>query len=153
MSTSGGGFGSSANVRGTTTNDNAAAGNLGEFLTAALAVGSAVALATTVAANVTSLALTAGDWDVTGVVDYVLTGATVTHLKSGASLVTATFGAQDTFQDDVPGLVTVTDTTGEVIPLIRVSAAGAVTVFLLAAATFSAGTVSAYGSIRARRMR
>ena len=138
---------------GTTTNDNATAGDVGELLSANLASGSATALTTTTPKNVTSVSLTAGDWDVTGVVDYTLTGTTSTKFQAGSSATSATFGAQDTSVNVPLILTTVTDTYGQVIPTTRFSLASTTTVYLVAQATFSAGTVAAYGTIRARRIR
>lgn len=153
MSTSGGGFGSSRNVRGTATNDNAPAGFIGEYQVVTVASGIAVALTTAVVITLSSLGLTAGDWDVDGVVDFTLAAATVTHFKAGSSTVAATFGPQDSFVDDVPALTAITDTQGEVIPTVRYSLAGLTTVNLVTSAVFSAGAVSAYGTLRARRVR
>ena len=80
---------------GTTTNDSAATGNVGEFVTATVAVGAAVALTTATTANVTSISLTAGDWDVSGQVNFT-PGATtsITVLQCGVSLTTATLAGQ-----------------------------------------------------------
>lgn len=140
-------------ITGTTTNDNAIAGDIGEYVESVIASGSAVSLTDTTAKTVTSISLTAGDWDVTGVVDYVLTGATATHFKSGSSSTSATFGAQDTFVDLPLITTTLSDTLGHIIPTTRFSLASTTTVYLVGQATFSAGTVDAYGTIRARRMR
>ena len=73
-------------VIGTGTNDNAAAGIVGEFITATVAVGGAVALVTATANTVTSITLTPGDWDMSATIDYNLTGATVTDFRGGPSL-------------------------------------------------------------------
>lgn len=140
-------------VRGTTTNDDAAAGYDGEYATGTLASGSATGLTTATPKNVTSVSLTAGDWDVTGVIDYVLGAATCTHFKSGSSSTSATFGGQDSFAD-MPLITTLlSDTFGHVLPTQRFSLSATTTVYLVAQATFSAGTVDAYGTIRARRVR
>ena len=76
---------------GTSTNNNAAAGQIGEFVTSTVAIGAAVALTTGVTANVTSIPLTGGDWDVSGVVDHnIAVGTSITQINSGISLVSAT---------------------------------------------------------------
>jgi predicted nucleic acid-binding protein len=67
----------------TQTNDSAAAGKVGEFITSNIVVGSAVALTTGTAANVTSVSLTAGDWDVCGEVD--LSTAATTNVTGVSS--------------------------------------------------------------------
>ena len=138
---------------GTTTNDNAAAGQVGEVITATLASGSATSLSTTVSKNVTSIALTPGDWDVTGTVVLVLTAATTTDWSAGASSTTGTLGTLDTVNGQAVVLTTHTDNYTVPVPTVRFSLAAATTVYLVANATFSAGTVTAWGTIRARRMR
>ncbi len=142
----------------TGTNDDAAAGDLGEVMTATAAPG-AVNLSTGTAANVATLAgLTGGDWDVDGVVNYTpTTGTSVTQLAQGASTSTGALGAQDTYSQDlfaaiVPGsgnLIT------KVIPTQRIKVAAGVStpIYLVAKATFSVAALTAGGTIRARRPR
>ncbi|MGF6309478.1 hypothetical protein ABIB82_003924 [Bradyrhizobium sp. i1.8.4] len=73
----------------TNTNNNASAGNVGEFISSNVASGSAVALTTGTAADVTSISLTAGDWDVEGMVTFTTTAtssiSTVSAYISSAS--------------------------------------------------------------------
>ena len=146
---------------GTTTNDNATAGNVGEFVTSMVAAGAAVALTTATGKNVTSMSLTAGDWDVSGQVDFVLSGVTATLFQSGISLTTNTLPAQvggsglgtDALVG-VPLLTTVLSATYcQGIAPVRISLAITTTVYLVAQAAFSAGTNAAYGTLRARRVR
>lgn len=138
---------------GTATNDNAAAGNIGEYTSGTIASGSAVSLTSATPTNVTSVSLTAGDWNVWGVVDYVTTGATTSDFKSGISSTSATFGAQDTFQN-MPFIATaLSDTFGHAVALTRISLASTTTVYLVGQSNFSVGTAAAYGSIFARRVR
>ena len=153
-------------VIGTGTNDNAAAGIVGEFITATVAVGGAVALVTATANTVTSITLTPGDWDMSATIDYNLTGATVTDFRGGPSLNaalppqiggtigTGTLGT-DSLAINPSNFATITDVLTLQIPPVRLqvlNAASAI-VNLIAQATFSVGTVSAFGTIRARRMR
>lgn len=84
-------------IVGTTTNDDAGAGYVGEYLSATNSSGTTVSNVT--ATNITSFSLTAGDWDVyyllnctpasTGVINLVYTGITPTSatidLLSGAA--------------------------------------------------------------------
>ena len=51
------------NLVGVTSASNAAAGSVGEIISALVAVGSPVSLVNATAKNVTSISLTAGDWD------------------------------------------------------------------------------------------
>ena len=87
-----------------------------------------------------------------GVVDYALSGATTSDFQSGASATAATFGAQDT-SVNLPLIATaLSDTFGQAVPTTRFSLSLTSTVYLIAEATFSAGAVSAYGTLRARKM-
>lgn len=140
----------------TTTNDNAAAGNLGEYITATIATGASVTLTTAVTANVTSVSLTGGDWDCDGTVDYTF-GATTsyTNLTQGISTTSITLGAQDTFTDFATAALipTAAKDMALAVPTVRESLASTTTVFLVAQATFTVSTLKAYGTIRCRRMR
>ena len=63
---------------GTSTNDNASTGNVGEYQESSIASGSQIQLTTVTAANITNLSLTAGDWDCSGKVNFSGSGTTVT---------------------------------------------------------------------------
>src|SRR5690349_16625741 len=65
-------------LAGTATNDDAAAGKIGEYIESEVLSGSAVSLTTNTAANITSISLTAGDWDVWGAAVYQLGSGTTT---------------------------------------------------------------------------
>ena len=141
---------SAADIAGTGTNDNAASGHVGEYLIASVASGSAVALNSGGINNVTSLVITAGDWDVTGLVQAAPgSGATLSILYAAASQASST----------IPGACSLVYPAAVAnapcylpAPTIRVSVNAPVTLYLVAAATFS-GSVSAYGYIAARRTR
>lgn len=139
----------------TTTNDNASAGNLGEYVVSTVATGSSVSLTSPNASNVTSVSLTAGDWDCTGVVDFTAGGATTTTvMKIGLSTTTATIGGQDTFSNYAAAqtLAAASDIAYPV-PTVRFSLASTTTVFMVAQATFAVSTLKAYGTERCRRVR
>jgi hypothetical protein len=149
---------------GTATNDNAAAGKVGEFVTATLASAGAVAItpsATTKNIITSGISLTAGDWDLSGTVNFLLAAATVSKFQAGISLTSATLPSQaggsglgtDPLVIDVDKTTTLTDTKTLGIPPVRLSIAATTTVYLVAQATFTAGTVKGFGTIRARRMR
>jgi hypothetical protein len=125
---------------GVTDGSNAPAGQIGEYLTA---TASGIGLTSNVAANVVSLDLTAGDWDVSGNVAFSAGAGTHTLFAAGIdSLDTQTMG---TF----PGGAI---TQGISTSTRRYNGTATVTVWLVALASFS-GTVTASGTIRARRMR
>ncbi len=139
---------------GTATNDNAPAGDVGEYIMSA--TGSSISLSTGTTANVTSISLTSGDWDVTGAVDYTFGATTsVTDLIGGVSTTSATLGAQDTFTNHplAASVPTAAFDAAYPLPVVRISLASTTTVYLVAQGTFTISTLKAYGTIRARRMR
>lgn len=145
-----------AGIVGTTTNNNTNAGSVGEFISSNVPVGSAVPLTTFTVANVTSISLTAGDWDVWGDVVFVGTGSTVvTNIQGSISTTTAAFpttpGNGAYFQ--LAAAFTNGATLGLPVGTTRLSLASTTTVFLVCAAGFSASTYTAYGFIGARRRR
>src|SRR5262245_65322767 len=74
------------NLPATATNDSASAGKLGESIVAELAAGSATGLTSTTAKTIASIALTAGDWDISANVIFVAaSGTLVTAIAAGAS--------------------------------------------------------------------
>lgn len=152
-------------IVGTTTNDNAAAGNIGEYMSATVLTGASVALATTSASAITFVTLTAGDWDVTGTVSYTPAGTTsVTQLTQGSGTSSATvdcetdpantYGVTGTFTAWVTAanVLTAADPTWA-IPVHRVSIAATRKVCLITRATFTVSTLRGYGFISARRIR
>ena len=145
-------------VQGTNTNDNAAAGQVGEYTESIIAAGSAVSLTTATPANVTSLSLSAGDWDVWGAVSYGFDGTTnVTLTLSSISLVSATLnntqGQYFVWRFGAAGLVPQAEFGGNTIGPVRMSLASTTTVYLVARADFTVSTSNAYGALKARRVR
>lgn len=150
-------------ILATTTNDSAGAGILGEFATATVASGSAVVLGTGVTSNVTSVSLTAGDWDVSGAVDYVFAATTsYTQLQAGISLTSATLASQaggaglgtdPNVSFATPAAVPTALPYTQTVPTVRISLAVTTTVFLVSQAVFTVAALSAFGTIRARRVR
>jgi len=142
-------------IPGTTTNDNAAAGNVGEFDSATVASGSAVSLVTATAKDVLALSLSAGDWDVWGHVDFS-PGATTTisQIAAWVSLTSATF---PTLPVSGVQYLAASFTTGAIQGLgtgmLRVSLSGTTNVYLSAQSSFGTSTMSAYGILSARRVR
>lgn len=148
---------------GTGTNDNAAAGQLGEFVTSSIPAGSAVALTTGVTANMTSIVLTPGDWDCNVQTNFNITGGTVTDVRMGPSPTSATIATQpvngvvgtDALVVSPLGLSGATGvyTLGNIDVRISIPSGSSVTIYATAQSIFSVGTVSVYGTIRARRVR
>ena len=139
---------------GTTAGGNAVAGTVGEYQEVAVLVGAAVSLSTGVVANVASMSLTAGDWDLNGIVSYhSATGTTAPNdVLQGISTTSATVGAQGTFSYDYVA-VAITDDPSYVAPVVRVNIAATTTVYLVTKSDFAVSTLTAYGFMRARRIR
>lgn len=145
---------STLGIVGTVTNDSAQAGSIGEFISQTVAPNSISV--TNVTGNITSISLTAGDWDCTGTVNFTFTATTnVTNLKGGISLVSATLPSQElTFDYETAAQVpTASSVASWVVPTQRILISTTTTVFLVANATVSVSTAVAGGFIRCRRMR
>jgi len=140
-------------ITGTNTNNVAAAGYVGEYLSAAVGAGSAVALTTGTVVNVTTLSLTAGDWDVRGIAAFTGTSAQCTSQSGGVNTTSATLPGATA--GGVVGIAT-TAVLGNCIYDIaptRFSLAATTPIYLVANATFTTGAASVYGQISARRVR
>lgn len=149
-------FGTAGNLPATATNDNAAAGNVGEYIEGILTSGSATALTTTVDKTVISISLTAGDWDVDAIANFVPAATTnITQLMGSISLVNNTLDvtAGRVAAFFFPGFVPGGSFQSTPIPNYRLSLNATTTVYLAVRAAFTVSTMTAYGIIRARRVR
>ena len=153
--------GQTTGIVGTTTNNNAQAGSVGEVISSSVAVGSAVSLTDAVSGTsgttITSISLTAGDWDVFGSVGVNMAATTnFTSIAGGINTVNnelnSAFEEETRFRYGAAGLV-----PGSVIsftfPTTRVSIASTTTYYLIGYASFSISTATAFGRITARRRR
>lgn len=147
--------GSANGMVGTTTNDSAAAGSVGQYISSTLAYGSATALTTATAKNITSISLTAGDWDVSGIAGFLFGGTTVVSYVSGSiSTTSATMlSPQNIVEISFTASFTPSDIVNMAIQPTRISLASTTTVYLVGLAGFSISTCSAFGLISARRVR
>lgn len=140
-------------ITGTTAADNVVAGKVGEFPSSSVAVGSAVSLTTATPANITSISLTAGDWDVeaNGNINYTL--ATVSGASGGISTTSATLPTDGSEANSGVQLTGVTTKDTITLPRKRVNVSGTTTVYLVIQSTFTGTSASGYGTINARRVR
>lgn len=144
-------------IFGTATNDSAASGYIGEYISSNIAIGSAVSLTTTTTANITSISLTGGDWDVEGNVGFISASGTIgtvliAAVSNGVSATLPTSpagGSYTQLSQTLPASVTQIMVTGRS----RISLASTTTIYLVAQATFSVSTMTGYGFIGARRAR
>lgn len=143
-------------IVGTATNDSASAGNVGEYVECVVAPASAISLTTTVTANICSISLTAGDWDVSAQAGYSWYNTTnLTQTAASLSTTTATL-------DQTAGraaylapqfAATANLNISNTIPPYRFSLSSTTTIYLTTVATFSISSFDAFGKLGARRMR
>jgi hypothetical protein len=142
-------FSGTVTIPGVVNASNASAGTVGEFVTATQSTN--VAMTTAVAINVTSISLTAGDWDVDGNA-FILASAVTTNVVASVGTTSGALAGANS-----PGRIQLVATgigqacwpTGR----LRVNVSSPTTVYLVAQATFASGTCNAQGTIQARRMR
>ena len=142
-------------INGVTNASAAAAGTVGEVISATLASGSAVSLGNSSATNVTFISLTAGDWDVYGQVAFTINSTTSAlvaainttggTLPNAASINSCFHGMQLTFASGSQQ----TFPTGSC----QINVSSTTSVYLIAFASFSGTAPTAYGAIWARRRR
>lgn len=146
-------------IPGTATNDSAGAGKVGQIISATVASGSPISLVDGAAKTVTSISLTAGDWDVYGVVHFDRgAGTTLFRLFGSISQTdnTVDFSPGAFGSLSFPAAGTVPDTTSAVtitVPTVPVSVSTTTTIYLTVNQGFTVSTLVAWGSIVARRVR
>lgn len=138
-------------IIGVTTNNNADAGVVGEFVSANDA---SETLTSTVAKDVVSISLTAGDWDVSGSVAFNAAGAPVTKNTIGLSSTSATLGTLGAENNTYQDITSIAAGSGYIatVGVMRFSLSGTTTIYLVAEATFG-GTLEVASFISARRVR
>jgi hypothetical protein len=145
-------------ITGTTTNNAAQAGAVGEIITATIATPG-TSLVTATPANVIPtpfLSLTAGDWDVWGNINFLPAATTsITQIAFGINSVSATLPAagsglvQNTLTAFVPGAIPQCDN----VTMRTVSLAATTPYYLVAQAAFTVSTLTVFGTLSARRVR
>ena len=160
---------STVGIKGTTTNDSAQAGSDGEVICAQVTNGgspsgcatnssSPVSLTTATAANITSVSLTAGHWDVCG--EAALLPAGSTTITGASGWISTTSATLPTGSSQLLPFVFLANTgfvTGQGISLsigcTTIKLASTTTVYVEAYSAFATSTMSAYGWIIATRRR
>ncbi|KGC13706.1 gp19 domain protein [Burkholderia gladioli] len=142
---------STSGIKGTIVGDNANAGSVGEFVNSNF---SSVSMTTSgTAQNLTSISLTAGDWDVTGAATYTSgSGATQTIWLAGVNTTSATLPSLGSYFQS-GGSITATGAASAIPPVTRINVSSTTTVYLVGESVFSGGSVTASGFLRARRVR
>lgn len=134
-------------------NSSASAGFVGEYVESKIAIGSAVPITPSTATNIISISLTAGDWDVSGNMNYSFTGATLTLATAGISTTSETLPTDGTEVQNGLNLVGATSVNGISVPQKRISLNATTTVYLVGRVNFSVGSTVTYGYMSARRVR
>jgi hypothetical protein len=142
-----------ANLYGITTGVAPAAGFVGESIRGYN--GSPISLTTNTPVNITSISLTPGIWDVSGIVQYssnTTTNTTAYQISiSAVSATQATIGGDDNVNIQW-GNGVVRHGPALTIPSLRVTLSATTTYYLVAQATFTLSTLTAFGRISATRV-
>lgn len=151
---------STSGIIGTTTNNNASSGIVGEYSSSVVLSGAAVGLTSGVAANVTTIALTEGDWNLWGEIWIGGTaGAVIQNIIGCITATSATVASTPSNNTSTVQSGTHSHTIGtQVVPILavgecRISIAAPTTIYLVASVTFTTQPATAYGKLCARRMR
>jgi hypothetical protein len=143
--------------QGTQTNDNAIAGWVGEYLSQVITTGVSLTNATT--ANIASITVTAGDWDVWGELWVNPAGSTVVQLVQGGIGATSLSIPANPVDGSARVQIRPDNTTGagnqEILALApcRVSLTTSTVFYLTSLIFFTTSTCTASGKICARRRR
>jgi len=150
-------FSSTSGVIGSATNDSAAALSVGEYVSSTVLAGSAVATTNGATTDITTISLTAGDWDVWGTICTTVNAATVTARLGGwvnsVSATSPTAPGGGTFVYMFLGATAAGAVSYYPIGSARFSLSGTTTIYLTGQCNFSVNTMALYGFIGARRVR
>ena len=140
-------------IVGTTLGDNAVAGSVGEYVSSTVANGT-VSFSNGTPLNVTSISLTAGDWDVWGRLTFGSSSipSTLNSLSSGVSSVTSSFNEQQARFYTTAAQLNGYNAEG-IPPMTRYNLTTTTTIYLVGNVYFSGGNVNGGGFIGARRRR
>lgn len=140
-----------AGIKGTTTNDSATAGNVGEILTISNTTNNSLTNGNVFSLG--SVSITAGDWDVWAVASFSGTGSTSTFTIGGIGTSNSTLGTNgDGTKTQINQNLASQDSNFTVGPF-PLSLASPTTYFFNIRADFSGGTVTGKGVLYARRRR
>lgn len=145
-------------LKGTVTNDNAAAGYVGEYVESS--VGATNIATSSVYFDIASITLTAGDWDISAIANFARNAATFTStaFEMGIGTASGNNSAGTLTGRNLTILSGVAPTTfnhySTSVPTWRVSITSTTTYYLKGyCSVFTAGSPQSYGRISARRVR
>lgn len=136
---------STTGVAGTITNNNAATGVVGEFLTN---TGTAVSISNGTPLTIAQVTLTAGDWEIYGYLQTNPAGSTTTSLFLGGISGTTNVDGSANFIIFTPYLAGIQGACAA--PTVYTGTAGA-TFYLVVQCSFAVSTMTVTGTINARR--
>lgn len=137
------------NIKGTGTNDSATAGYVGEIITSGYVTG--VAITSNTQTNITSISLTAGDWDIYGSFGGV-PAATTTQSRLFGSI-SSTSATITTPSSDFQVAIAANNPWYTTVPTIRISISATTTIYLVGLIVYAVSTLTASGVISGRRVR
>jgi hypothetical protein len=142
---------SGVNIYGTSTNNIAPSGVIGQLVSSVVNSGSAVNIPTSgVAINVTSISVPAGNWDIFGNVFILSNGYNLASVSCWSSL-TSGMAPDSSLYNSVAINTSPFIQVAQNIPQQNYNFSVTTTVYLSCAATFASGTNTACGGIYARR--
>lgn len=148
------GLPSGTGIKCTNTNDSASSGQLGEFISSVIPTGSAVNVPDSKAVNVTSISLTAGDWDVFGNITWPTVGIGSTAAYAWTSTTPTTPPDYSLIASvNTGGVGAVSINTGINAPFQRYSLSTTTPIYLSGTLVHTGGPASVCGGIYARRVR
>lgn len=137
-------------LKGNNTNTAPPAGFIGEVISSVVDSSSKVNLTSTVAANITSVSLTAGIWNVNGIITFG-GGTTITERDIAISANSASFTGT-TVGDTRFNSTIAAGVYSLICPAVRLSLSSTTTYYLVASSVYTGGTDQGYGKISATRV-
>lgn len=145
-------------IPGTTTNDVAAAGKVGEYISSNVPYASRIALTNNTVADITSISLTAGNWNVCGNVFWEVDATTVVssligYVNNASVTLPSPPNNGAIWYDNSTIDANTFSIKGGTTGCMNVSLSGTTTYYLGTRALFSVSTANVYGFIGATRVR
>lgn len=143
-------------ITGATNGGNANAGSLGEAIESTVLIGAAVSLVANTAKDITSISLTAGDWDVEGSIALAPAGSTTFNGVIGwINVISAIPPPSPNGGAYYQQQLTFLAGGAQTMPVgkKRISIATTTTIYLSTSVSFGTSTMAAYGYLGARRVR
>lgn len=140
-------------IQGTSTNNAVATGYVGELVSSVIASASAVTVGNATATNITTISLTAGDWDLWGNINMSLSAVGNVAMYGWISITSASLPNESLFNAINLSTVSLFSGTGFAVPGLTLQLAATTTVYLSCYQNQTSGTTKFCGGIFARRRR